>query len=168
LVVRFLTKDESAAWADALGHDGSTAARDLPHIEVRLPSQPSYYAFCRAIAEAIEPRSSCLLWIVQHGIWPSSENWHLYYRLRQSYGEHRLLHEAPGHLFLDYESPDLVSFLQIALACGWDANMFPQLSYGDAGSARVLISHDEFIVLAHRDETIVEKWQTLFESWLKV
>ena len=165
--MRFLTNDECAAWAEAHGHGGTTAARELPRIEVRLPSQPSYFAFCRAIAEAIEPRSSCLLWIVQHGIWPSSENWHLYYRLRHSYGDQRLLHEAPGHLFLDYESPDLVSFLQIALACGWDANVFPRLLYGDAGSARVFISHDEFIVLAHRDQTIIEKWQTLFESWLK-
>ena len=165
--MRFLTKDECAAWAEARGHGGKTAARELPHIEVSLPSQPSYFSFCRALAEAIEPRTSCLLWIVQHGIWPSSENWHLYYRLRQSYGEQRLLHEAPGRLFLDYESPDLVSFLQITLACGWDAEVIPQLSYGETGSSRVFISHGEFIVLAHCDQTIVEKWQASFESWLK-
>ena len=112
------------------------------------------------IANALEPRRSCLLWVVEHGIWPSSENWHLYYRLRESYGERRLLHEAPGHLFLDYEAPDLVTFLQITLSSGWDAELLPQLAYGGPGDARVFVSHDEFVILAHRDEAMLASWRT--------
>jgi len=60
-------------------------------------------------------------------VWKSSENWQLYYRLRQSYADFRLLHEAPGHLFLDYEEPDFISFLQLVLQNGWDAHLLPNL-----------------------------------------
>ena len=166
--VRFLTTPECAAWAQARGYVVSAppqaAAQQVPHLSVPLPLQPSYLAFARAISECLEPRSSCLLWIVEHGIWPSSENWHLYYRVRQSYGDQRLLHEAPGHLFLDYEQADLVTFLQLAFANGWGAEILPQLTYGGAGTARAFLSHDEFVVLAHRDEAVVEVWRTTFEN----
>lgn len=165
-LVRFLTNVECEAWAEARGHILSTprsaAVRQLPHLSVGLPSQPSYVAFARALSDCLEPRSSCLLWIVEHGVWPSSENWHLYYRLRQSYSDPRLLHEAPGHLFLDYEQADMVTFLQLAFANGWEAEILPQLTYGGAGTARVFVSHDEFVVLAHRDEAVIETWRVTF------
>lgn len=132
--MRFLTDDESRAWADVRGYDvsvpSSAAARAFPHITVPFPSQHSYVAFSRAISGCIDPRSSCLLWVVQHGVWPSSENWHLYYRIRHSYADQRLLHEAPGHLFLDYEGSDFVTYLQLVITNGWDAEILPQLTYG--------------------------------------
>jgi hypothetical protein len=56
--------------------------------------------------------------ISEWGIWPSSENWHIYYKLRQSYGDHHSLAEAPGHLFLEHEAEDLASFLQLAMLNG--------------------------------------------------
>jgi hypothetical protein len=40
-----------------------------------------------------------LVWITEWFIWGSSENWNLYYKLRQSYGDLRLLPEAPGIRF---------------------------------------------------------------------
>ncbi len=46
---------------------------------------------------------NAILYIDECGVWPSFENWHLYYRLRSSYGDNRMLHEAPGHYFLEYE-----------------------------------------------------------------
>ena len=81
-----------------------------------------------------------LLWITDGAFWPSSENWHLYYKLRQTYGDCRLLHEAPGHLFLQHEAEDLASFLQLALLNGWGGYVLPQADHLDA-----LFSHDEFI-----------------------
>ena len=63
------------------------------------------------IATSLTYRMPTLLWITEWSIWPSSENWHLHYKLRHSYGDLRLLHEAPGHLFLGHESEDLASFL---------------------------------------------------------
>ena len=101
-----------------------------------------------------------MLWVLNCGIWPSSENWHLYYRLRHSYGDFRLLNEAPGHLFLDYEEPDLVSYLQLAVLNGWDAKMLPELTYGVPATAHAFISHDEWVLLAHRNETTLADWRS--------
>jgi hypothetical protein len=84
--------------------------------------------------------------VTDWGIWGSSENLHLYYKLRQSYGDQRLLHEAPGHLFLRYEAPDLVSFLQIGILCGWDIHLLPTVGY-----ARAFLSHDEYVEFASDD-----------------
>lgn len=81
-----------------------------------------------------------LLWITEWGIWPGSENWHLYYKLRHSYGDFRLLHEAPGHLFLDYEVEDLASFLQIVMLNGWGGYVLTEADYVHA-----FFSHDEYI-----------------------
>jgi hypothetical protein len=168
-LVRFLTDDECRAWAEARGYavsvPFSAAARELPHISLPLPPQPSYVAFSRAISGCMEPRSSCLLWVVEHGVWPSSENWHLYYRVRHSYADQRLLHEAPGHLFLDYEESDFVTYFQLILANGWDAEILPQLTYGGAATARAFVSHDEFVILAHQDHSIVETWRATFEGY---
>jgi hypothetical protein len=108
--------------------------------------------FCRFIESSLRPWSCCLLWITAWGIWESSENWHLYYRLRQSYGDYRLIEEAPAHLFLDYEIHDLISFLQIGLSAGWD---FCLLTHDDCG--RILVSHDEWIELVTRDATELER-----------
>ena len=81
-----------------------------------------------------------LLWITEWGIWESSENWHLYYKLRQTYGDQRLLSEAPGHLFLEYETEDMASFLQVAMLNGWGGYILTGANYVNA-----FFSQDEFI-----------------------
>jgi hypothetical protein len=68
---------------------------------------------------------------------------HLYYRLRQSYSDWRLLHEAPGHLFLKHEAVDLVSFLEVGILAGWDMHLLPTNGYG-----RAFVSHDEWVAFA--------------------
>ena len=64
-----------------------------------------------------------LLRVTNPDVWGSNNNWHLYYRLRQSYGDRLLMWEAPGHLFLDYEMEDLATFLHVAMLFGWDADL---------------------------------------------
>jgi hypothetical protein len=164
--MRFLTDDESTAWSATLGFTApppklpSVAAESLPHLRIGIPSDYSaLLAYSRTISRLLAPRSSCLLWVVTWGVWSSSENWHLYYRLRQSYHDQRLLHEAPGHLFLDYEESDLVSYLQLALLSGWDAHVLPELDYGGPETARAFLSHDEWVILAHRDEGALAEWR---------
>jgi hypothetical protein len=88
-----------------------------------------------------------LLWISEWGIWESSENLHLYYRLRQSYADQRLLSEAPGHLFLGHETPDLASFLQLSMLNGWGGYMLTDANYVNA-----FFSHDEYIDFHSSDE----------------
>jgi hypothetical protein len=96
-------------------------------------------------------RNPALVWITEWGIWGSSENWHLYYKLRQSYGDLRLVHEAPGHLFLGHESEDLASFLQIAMLNGWGGYILTQADYVNA-----FFSHDEYIdFYAALDENLI-------------
>lgn len=111
--------------------------------------------FAQYIEASLKPRTRCLLWVTEWGVWPSSENWHLYYRLRQSYGDRRLLDEAPGHLFLPYEAADLISFLQVGLIAGWDMYLLPSDGYG-----RAFASHDEWVALALEDASEIHRINT--------
>ena len=91
----------------------------------------------RWIAQHVAYRRPVLLWVTESGVWDS--NWHLYYRLRQSYHDYRLIHEAPGHYFLDYESEDLSCFIQLVMVNGWDAYLLTEIDYINA-----FFSHDGF------------------------
>lgn len=107
------------------------------------PREPyRVYGLAQVVATSITYRQPALLWITAWGLWPSSENWHLYYKLRESYGDRRLLDEAPGHLFLEHEAEDLASFLQLAMLSGWDAYLLTHADYVNA-----FLSHNEYIEL---------------------
>jgi hypothetical protein len=81
---------------------------------IQYPAEP-YRVFSVAhwVASVLTYRKPALLFVTEWDIGPSSENWHLYYKLRQTYGDNRLLRDAPGHLFLEHEAEDLASFLQL-------------------------------------------------------
>ena len=146
--MRFLTDDEARSRygavvrLDPTGHP-LRPDREPLHARAPLPGLTNLTGFCQQLERALQPRDACLLWVTDWGVWRSSENLHLYYRLRQSYGDQRLLDEAPAHLFLDYESADLVSFLQVGILCGWDMHLIPS-----GGYARAFVSHDEYIEFA--------------------
>jgi hypothetical protein len=94
-----------------------------PGIQVERISYPTkphgIFGMAHWIAKWFRYRMPTLLWITEWSAWPNSGNWHLNYKLRHSYGDLRLLHETPGHLFLEHELEDLASFLQIAMGNGW-------------------------------------------------
>jgi len=92
------------------------------------------------MATQLRYRQSALLFLTEWDIWAGSENWHLYYKLRQSYGDNRLLDDAPGHLFLPHEAEDLASFLQLSMLNGWGGYVLTEANYVNA-----FFSHDEFI-----------------------
>lgn len=100
----------------------------------------------RNVVDAVMFRQPCLLHVTNWEIWPSSNNWLLYYRLRQSYGDRLLIEEAPGHLFLEHEMEDMAAFLHLAMLFGWDAELRPRAPY-IAGS----LSHHEFLDLYSAD-----------------
>jgi hypothetical protein len=83
------------------------------------------FFFAHWIAKSLTFRQPALLWITEWRIWGPG-NSHLYYKLRQSYGDQRLLEEAPGHLFLEHESEDLASFLQLSMLNGWGGYLLTQ------------------------------------------
>jgi len=108
---------------------------------IEYPPEPHKVFFlAHWVASELTYRRPTLLFITEWGIWPSSENWHLYYKLRQTYGDNRLLHEAPGHLFLEPEAEDLASFLQLSILNGWGGYVLTEADYVNA-----FFSHDEYI-----------------------
>jgi hypothetical protein len=139
--MRFYTKDECEEWLRGRERQKPDAVSDALVERVSYPAKP-YQMFFVAhwIARSLTYRQPTLLWITEWGIWPSSENWHLYYKLRHSYGDLRLLQEAPGHLFLEHESEDFASFLQIAMLNGWGGYVLTHADYVNA-----FFSHDEYI-----------------------
>ena len=139
--VRFYTKQECEEWLRGRERLKPDAEPDTHMEHVRYPAEPHrVFAIAHWIATALTYREPALLWITEWGIWRSSENWHLYYKLRHSYGDQRLLQEAPGHLFLEHESEDLASFLQLAMLNGWGGYVLTQADY-----VNVFFSHDEYI-----------------------
>jgi hypothetical protein len=125
---------------------------DMVSFRYDLPiSIPRLTWLSRMVEQSLHPREKCLFWITGWGVWPSSENWHLYYKLRQTYHDQRLIDEAPGHYFLEYESDDLVSFIQIGLISGWDIHIIPSAGYG-----QVFISHDEWIEFSMQELSELE------------
>ena len=139
--MRFYTEQECEEWLSGRKRLKPDLIPDLPVERFGYPPQPNRSFFvAHWIATALTHREPALVWITEWGIWPSSENWHLYYRLRQSYSDHRLLHEAPGHLFLEHEAEELASFLQLAILNGWGGYVLTHADYVNA-----FFSHDEVI-----------------------
>jgi hypothetical protein len=139
--LRFYTKEECEDWLRGLERAKPNLVPETQVERIGYPREPHrVFAIAHWIASSLTYRMPTLVWITEWGIWASSENLHLYYRLRNSYGDLRLLHEAPGHLFLGHESEDLASFLQIAMLNGWGGYILTQADYVNA-----FFSHDEYI-----------------------
>jgi hypothetical protein len=139
--MRFYTPEECTQWLTDRGR--TTPNHDVPASSERIayPALPyMIFAITSWIAGSWVFRQPALLWITEWGIWPSSENWHLYYRLRQTYGDVGLLHESPGHLFLEHESEDLASFTQMAMLNGWGGYLLTHANY-----VNMFFSHDEYM-----------------------
>ena len=139
--MRFYSEKECEEWLSGKERRKPDEMPDVHAEQIRYPERPYRVRYlAHWIATSLPYRLPTLLWITEWGIWPSSENWHLYYKLRQTYGDFRLLQEAPGHLFLEYETEDLASFLQLAMLNGWGGYVLPQADYVNA-----FFSHDEYI-----------------------
>ena len=162
--MRFLTPDECGRWSADHGF-GTTPPRTAlpaePHeVVVALsPLWPRTAWFSRYVAWTLGKPAECLLWVTLSGVWPSSENMHLFGRLRSSYGEGRPLEDAPGQVFGGGEGDDLRSFVQLAILNVWDFHLLA------AGSrARVFASHDGFLHLFLRDESLLKEIQADLSS----
>ena len=80
-----------------------------------------YFQLARQVVRALVDFEECLLWVTESGVWRSNENLHLYYRLRESYGDHTLLRECPAALALRHEEADLVTLIQLGMLFGCSA-----------------------------------------------
>jgi hypothetical protein len=139
--MRFYTKEESEKWLSDRGRCLPDLVSGVATERMDYPTKPYQYFFvARTIASRVPFGEPSLLLLTEWGIWPSSENWHLYYKLRQSYGDTRLVEEAPGHLFLGHETEDLASFLQLSMLNGLGGYLFTHIDRVNA-----FFSHDEYI-----------------------
>ena len=139
--MRFYTKEQCEVWLAQRTRVRPDQDKSLPAERFEYPNETCrFFPITSAIAHSITYRQPTLLWVTEWGIWPSSENWQLYYKLRQTYGDFQLLHDAPGHLFLEYESEDLSTFLQLAMLNGWGGYILTQANY-----VNVFFSHDEYM-----------------------
>lgn len=157
--MRFYTKDECEKWL-------KDRSRVLPDIDPKnerffsiMTKENRAYATAHWIASTLTFRESVLVWITEWAIWPSSENWHIYYAMRQLHGDYRELHEAPGHLFLPFEMESLASFLQIALLNGWGGYILTSADY-----ANMFFSHDEYINFYPSNDNMLADIQARFEQ----
>ena len=163
--MRFLTPAECSQWCDrwqiSLNDQRQPASEFAQPYRLRCDFPPSFtqsLCFSRCIESALQPRETCLLWITNWGIFPSNENLHLYYRLRQSYGDCRLLDESPGHLCHDYERPEVVTLIQLCMLFGWDVHLIPCAGYG-----RAFVCHDEWAEIGFDDPSVFEGSRREFE-----
>ena len=139
--MRFYSKEECEEWLSGREREKPDAIPGIRVERFSYPKEPHrIFVMSHWVSQSLTYRQPTLLWITEWGIWPSSENWHLYYKLRQSYGDHQLLHEAPGHLFLEHESEDLASFAKVAMLSGWGGYILTHANYVNA-----FFSHDEYI-----------------------
>jgi hypothetical protein len=155
--MQFLTNEESARWCNdhniALSSNGKPiiTKTDLQVITFPYPEYTGFVFLAKTLASSVLFGKESLLWITTTMVWPSSENIHLYYKLRQSYSNFDLVMKKPGHLFEEHELDDLVSFLHLSLLFGWDCYL---LSAND--NTRAFCSNDEMINLCSNDHNCVQ------------
>jgi hypothetical protein len=148
--MRFLTKTESEERFSGNGWpvDPAKPKEDFFGISAKIPqSFTKVFWLSQVLSESFVSFDSCLLWITTWRVWSSSENLHLFYKLRETYSERRLLGEAPGHFFQKYEQADLATFIHIAILSGWDFHLQPSPKW-----LQGFISHDEWFELFSIDE----------------
>ena len=150
--MRFYTHEECELWLNERERQLPGANPEQPTARIVYPPEGyRQFTYAHWIAESLTFRKPALLWVTDWNNWEASENWHLYYKLRQSYGDHRLLQEAPGHLFLEHEAEDLASFLQLAMLHGWDGYLLTQADY-----VNTFFTHDEYFDFFARDFDLAE------------
>ena len=148
-LLQFLTPDECKQWLASRWQpdlDRAKSRATLPYSIV--PSRLHFIS--RWIATELSHDSPVLLWVGDTIV--SQSNWHLYYRLRESYGDRRLIDDAPGHLCLNYETEDLATLIYLTMLNGWDASLIPELDY-----VSLTFSHHGFIDVFSDNSKLVEE-----------
>ena len=141
--MKFLTKIEIEEWCrrnstpfDDFGRPKFSCATEGFKIPVDTGHR---VALVKGHFQIFNNEDEILIWFTDWGVWPSSERMHIFDRFRLSYGESRLLIEAPGHVFDPDEFEDALSFLTLGVLFLWDCYVLNR-----AGTKVLFYSHDEF------------------------
>ena len=159
--MRTLTDAECREWCAANGVALSAdicpswPPEGMALLAFRIPgSHARLYWFSRYLESVLPSSQQRLMWVVEVGVWPDSENWALFNRFRQSYGESRTLEQAPGQLFEPDESGDFATFIELCILNGWGAYLATS-----PASRLAFISHDEYVELVASDAGALAKVQ---------
>ena len=155
--MKFLTAEEAKSRiAHTLGDDGwpviSIPKCPLRHEAFEDAPGYTYFAKARQIVAALGHFQWCLLWVSLTDVWPSNENLHLYYRVRESYGDRDQVEDRPALIAMQHEEVDLVTFVHLGMMFGWDMYLVTSHDYG-----RAFISHDGFFEVAGFETTDDDK-----------
>jgi hypothetical protein len=124
------------------------------NIEDNLRSAP--ILINNAVSKSSLSNYSCpsgyrLALITEWGIWPSSEDWYLYYLMRSHHGDRQMISEAPGHVFLGHERSEYFAFTRLFMQFGWGgifAGNLDSIAYSldHDGNVRLLNFSDQYDV----------------------
>jgi hypothetical protein len=143
--LQFWTTEQCKRWSDTRWQPDTATSKFT--LRVPYSNYPSrMFHIARWMANRLPWDCPSLLWVTASDIGPLS-NWHLYYRLRESYGDRREIDEAPGHYCLDHERAELATWIYIAMLSDWNAVLIPELDY-----ARVKFGHYRLIDCYSDDE----------------
>ncbi len=149
---------------------GSPLDTFVRELSIRLPLVRDTYSIpidsgaktkmSRLFADVLLKSPSVCIYITGWSVWGYSENLDLFYGYRRSFGENRILMEAPVHLFESSEVDTFVSILCMVFYFVWDACVFDT-----EGKALVRISHDEWLEIRTDDEDIRKEFVTELEGF---
>jgi len=145
--MRFWTLEEAKRWLPGIDFgpqplETAGCAQRPYHLRGNFGALPST-RLPALLTGAVDAMGPCAWWLVWMDVGPrqwAGGNTHLYYRLRQSYGDFRLLDEAPCHLFYRHEWPDLLTFLQVGVLNLWNMHVVTDLDQG-----RLFVSQTEWL-----------------------
>jgi hypothetical protein len=149
--MKVISKPECDDWLKANIGSGFTvkgAEREYAYGADYLlpPDAGKKTALGRMLIGLLQVKSPGLFWITATGIWPSSENMALFDGYRQSFGENRPLHAAPGHVFSRSDLTQLECLFDLTLYFSWDSLLFE-----GPGDVVLRTSHDEYISVHGKD-----------------
>ena len=162
--MKFLTPDEARSWCE----------RFTPHHERGSPSvvpdlsatfgfehKPAYtyYFLSKSLVSMLGAFDWALLWVTGWGVWASNENLHLYYRVRESYGNANHLHDQPAIVSLRHEERDLTTFVHLGMLFGWDMTLV-----ANQDRCRIHVSHDGYVQVMPSEGSEMEEIQSELEE----
>ena len=159
--MRFLTPDEWQTWCRErqvplreIGHIRPDIRANQYHVtKLPYPSDSGMrVSFARRLFSLVSSDAETLILLDEWSVWPSSQHMPLFTRFREALGEHRPLHETPGHGVALTDADDGISIIATALLFIWDC-------YGisSTGSDAFHFSRDEFCYFASRDADVAER-----------
>lgn len=145
--------DHSAGFA-RLGEIGITLSEDgalripIPSTGYQIPHDCGRKtALARMLTHSVLSGGDFILGIVEHNVWPSSENEGFFVQYRSIFGRYGTIAELPFHVATQKEAEIIENLLAMSLYFSWGA-----IAASDNGNVLVRTSHDEWLEVAAKSE----------------